>query len=525
VKVFKFPFYVFLFALFPAISLMGINVGQANLDNLLRPLLFSLLLTSFVFLLSLLIIREINLAGIITLIIMFAFFSYGNIFTFLDAFRPFGIRLSRNSFISITYLVIIIVGILWVFRKRGSIAGLTPYMNILSLVILIYPLFQIINYSNSGTRIDTKEIESEGINLPEKLPSNYRKPDIYLILLDGYNREDILKSYFHYDNSKFISDLEKMDFTVADCSMTNYNQTRLTMASELNLNYMDTYFPLQEKLSYERTATKILSENAVRRLLENSGYHTYTFDDFYYPFLNWEHVEHLLSVDNSSPWSRDLTAFESMFLKSTVLTILTQYRPELVETMQNMNATKMTSTSNSAKNYLVNRTHYMLDTLPKLVNEKSPKFVYAHFTVTHPPFLFTSDGEIIDSKYRFPGDDAQFIEGYNNQVDYMNSRLLPVLQKIIDNSEEPPIIIVQSDHGIEKWIGSKANKPNQNLTALYLPGIADGPYSSISAVNIFRLVFNDYFELNLPYLEDRSYQLNEDDYSLTRVYDSEPDCK
>ena len=89
-----------------------------------------------------------------------------------------------------------------------------------------------------------------------------------------------------------------------------------------------------------------------------------------------------------------------------------------------------------------------------------------------------------------------------------------MIDKILANSPEPPVIILQSDHGsgsrldtesIEK---SDLHERMSILNAYYLPGHTGpdvGLYQTITPVNSFRVVFNTYLGAKLPLLPDRNY--------------------
>ena len=309
--------------------------------------------------------------------------------------------------------------------------------------------------------------------------------------------------------------------------MGNYTQTRLAMASELNLDYMDSYFPGKELMSRTQTANELFSDNAVRRLLENSGYQTYTYENLHWPFITWDKADHLLKSTQKKFWIKNVTEFEKLFLGSTLFSIPFQYYPDWAEMKINPFINNFAVNSKDSEfPYLYNQTNFMIESLPKLTSESSPKFVYAHFGVTHAPFYFNADGSLLDQRFRAENlDHSTFVEGYTNQLDFINPRLLKVLTKILDNSSTPPIIILQSDHGYDQTPENAGFRPNQNLIAIYLPGVHQAPYKSISSVNIFRYVLNEYFGMNFPYLEDISYEVNEKNYSLTRIYDLEEECK
>jgi hypothetical protein len=77
------------------------------------------------------------------------------------------------------------------------------------------------------------------------------------------------------------------------------------------------------------------------------------------------------------------------------------------------------------------------------------------------------------------------------------------LQKIISDSETPPIIIVQGDHG---GLDTTDEERMAILNAYYLPG--DGNqllYENITPINTFRLIINHYFGSDFEPLEDVSY--------------------
>jgi hypothetical protein len=154
----------------------------------------------------------------------------------------------------------------------------------------------------------------------------------------------------------------------------------------------------------------------------------------------------------------------------------------------------------------INRQLFILDQLPRLTSIPEPKFVFAHLIVPHVPFVFAADGSILTDPGYYsnelyePVDREHLVQGYLNQVAFIDNQIVEVVRQIIEHSSPPPIIVLQGDHGLE----------NENrltiLNAYYLPenGSA-GLYPSITPVNTFRYIFNTYFDGQYELLPDTSY--------------------
>ena len=106
-----------------------------------------------------------------------------------------------------------------------------------------------------------------------------------------------------------------------------------------------------------------------------------------------------------------------------------------------------------------------------------------------------------------------------DQVKFVQKETLDVVDTLIQNSQVPPIIIVQGDHGPLPDLTDEASQRLPILNAYFLPGIRMDKvlYPSISPVNSFRVILNAYFGQNLPLLEDQSYFGPEDDRNANQL--------
>lgn len=126
-----------------------------------------------------------------------------------------------------------------------------------------------------------------------------------------------------------------------------------------------------------------------------------------------------------------------------------------------------------------------------------------------------ADGKFLNEE---PTDE---LAAYADHITYLNSRLIEIIDTILEQSNPEPIIIIQSDHGAsidyESLNIDKANRLGI-LNAYYLPPTpngnpADQMYSTITPVNTFRVIFDQYFNGRYGLLEDRSIVGNQSPFT------------
>jgi hypothetical protein len=152
--------------------------------------------------------------------------------------------------------------------------------------------------------------------------------------------------------------------------------------------------------------------------------------------------------------------------------------------------------------------------LPEIPQIPGPKYVHAHIINPHPPYVFNADGTLNPD-----AEDTPEREGYPAQLAYLEPRILDAVQKILDESEQPPIIIVEGDHGFgKKFVTS-------NLLALYLPdGGAQGLDEHMTLVNVFPTIFNTYFGTDIELLPDESYTHTREWYESVPIDEWNESC-
>jgi hypothetical protein len=241
-----------------------------------------------------------------------------------------------------------------------------------------------------------------------------------------------------------------------------------------------------------------LLHSQVRKDFEERGYRIVAFDTGA-EWLDWHDADQFIAPPSESFFSTHLDPFEYTFLDTTALhPLMTQ--PFFIQ-------------NKYVHNY--NRVLFTLDELPQLARSQGPKFVYAHMMIPHRPNIFLPDGSMnLDTNCYKKGVGEGItreydVRGYINNIEFINSRLPAVIREIIRNSQTPPVIIIQGDHGYQL-----PEIRFDVLNAYFFPdsNYAD-LYPEITPVNTFRIVFNTYFDEDYLLLKDRSI-----DVGINRPY-------
>jgi hypothetical protein len=510
----KIPFHPVFFATYPILSLYGVNVLEVTGTVIWRPLLIAL--AGMVLLESVfrLLLRDWFKASFATSLFLLIFFTYGRIYDALKTTRLVELNIIRHR-----YLVVLMVSLFalccWLMlRYVRNFRPVTGILNSISILMVLLPIIQISSYqikSSSGGQSISKWVPASNLVLKTQ-PAD--RPDVYYIILDSHARSDVLKIELGLDNSEFIRQLEEMNFYVANCSRSNYNQTLYSMVSSLNMNYMpDIYTEGAKQGLTSENIWLLIKYSTVRKSFESLGYKSVAFDTGY-KWTSVDDVDLFLTRGKDAYGVQFINPFEQMLVDTTALSIYNDY---LIKT----NRDKYYGASHINANY-IGQEEFILDQLPKIPEIADLTFTYAHISVPHHPYVFSPKGYLID-----PGeipatgpDEVHFPLGYIYQVQFIDTRILTILQEIIEKSRIPPIIILQADHGY--WTDEDGGI-TPILNAYFLPGFNDDMlYPTISPVNTFRLIFNLYFDGQYELLPDQSFTVKDISRAIPEVY---PDCQ
>ncbi len=479
----------FLFALFPVVFLYSYNIAQLTFSKILLPAAIILGFTIMTLpVLWIILKKDWKKAGIINTIFLILFFSYGRVYEAIKTWQIGDFVIGRHRYLMIVWAITFIMVIYLTIRTRKNLGSLTNILNVIAIVLILFSLINIGIY-----KIKTSNIEKDNIiNVQEE---NYgiedldTYPDIYYIILDGYASSSSLKQFYDYDNNEFTDYLTEKGFYIAKESTSNYPNSFLSLASSLNMEYINYLSDDIGVESEDRTMVyQMIENNKVMSFLKSRGYKFIHFSSGWGP-TNYNQYADLNVEISQSKWDE----FKTLLVQTTLL-----------------DAFEKKFFRDTGRRRIINT----FDNLSDIYKVKGRKFIFSHIVCPHPPYLFDENGESVP-EVDFDMNDWGWEqkEYYLNQLIYINKEIKKLVDEILLKSEVPPIIILQADHGPHNTF-IEGRYPTDDMfkegmrifNAYYLPSVGDELlYDSITPVNTFRLIFNSYFDADFELLADRSY--------------------
>jgi hypothetical protein len=510
---------------FPVVSLFAANADQVAAREALRSLLVTVLGGWLVLLAMSRLAGDWSRATLLTAGFVVLFFTYGQVYDLVEGLTLGGVILGRHRWL---FPVWGLAGGLWLYwvaiRGRHRSFAVTPLLAVGTVLVAI-PLISVAAQALSALRSEPMLPAPVSAQLSPSPGTGL--PDIYYIIVDGYGRSDVLKDLYGIDNSGFINFLESRGFFVASEARSNYSKTVLSLASSLNMRYLDDVIRSQGVDSTNRQPLiRMIQNSDVRRTLEAAGYGTVGFQTGYPPTeLTDASLYFAPPADASSGaafgWApRGVNEFEILLLQTTAL------RPAIDKFTEDQSLTLALI----SQPYLIHRRRilFTLERLPEIARMDGRTFTFAHILVPHPPFVFGRDGEEVVPTQPFRLMDIgtyprpEYIEHYRSQLLYVDTLLEKTIDQILSDSSTPPIIILQGDHGPGAYMDYQApltsnTRDRMSILNAYLvpPEIASHLYASITPVNSFRVLLDVLLGESRPLLPDESYFTLDD----SRLYD------
>jgi hypothetical protein len=487
----------------------------------LRALLVSLLAALVLLLLARLASGNWERGALLATWGLVLFFSYGHIHICLSQYTRQGIWFTRHRVFMVLWGLLFLGGLLLVLKKNSRTQQWTPALNLVLLALAMLPAYQIGAYSYSQYRQTANQnrsllaaLQADGIHSIAsqlQVPAKADLPDIYYIIMDSYSRADILQEKYDFDNQPFLDFLLSKGFYIPQCARGNFPKTALSLSTSLNLDYLQNFgkdliaanrpyddFGVYAKYSIVRQTLHALDYQVIAF---KTGFSMIDFSDadIYYNPPN--------QLDEAALLFPGINSFEGMLVETS---LLAPFQAQI-------DTYSLKATRNKWTDHF-NMRQYSFERIKEVPALPGPKFVFAHLMATHPPFVMDAQGNF----HVYPAElEADIRDGYINSIEFANARLEALIEQILARPAPQPVIIIQADHGF-----GDSGAGVQILNAYYLPdGGAQRLYPSITPVNTFRVVFDQYFGANLGLLQDQSYELGDPLYDFKPDVDPNPACR
>ncbi len=488
-----FPYIV---ASFPLLHIFAV-AKNLPIRVVLGPLFTVLLVSIGVFWVLKIITKNTARASLILSLGLIASLYYGFFYDYLFEFKIGNLLIGRHGYLYPLWGIFFLV-LLWfsIFYPKSSVKLNTP-LKLIALILIGLLSFEFLVFAKVKIRgddmsqvISNQKSKLEPISPPHNIDRS-NLPDIYYILPDQYASLAVLKEYFGYNSDDFRNSLEQKGFVVIENSRSNYSETFFSLASLLNMEYFDNFgLEIEETSNNFDPIIDLIKDSRVRDFLESLGYK--------YICLSPDPL--VIGASNTSETVIE-TSFDTFMRQALKTTLLRPFSGRYRFKENKINAWKRDSILEA------------FDNLAKIPNSniKEPKFVLFYIMSPHGPYVFGRNGEEISTNFISSIDYKKDMDLFLDQSIFIGKKIDEVVAHILKESERPPIIIIQSDHGVylSPEIASeelRATVRTHNFTAFYLPNRDKTiDLDNIITVNTFRLIFDQYFGTDLGLLSKKRY--------------------
>jgi hypothetical protein len=355
--------------------------------------------------------------------------------------------------------------VMWIIWFRPRLAQLVNrWLNVSVSLVLFATILQVIYHSASEYRMASifAAKQAQGAS-----PGKQTKRDVYNIVLDCFTSFEQLERHWRYTNSILRPFLESNGFQVLPNARCNAGGTMASISISLSMGYPMEFGDMSPMRVFT-LSRQIIRKSPVIRMFQEAGYQVmnYSFFDLRARKALVEEPEFMVPT-----WTH-------LFYWS-LLPIQARER-------------------GGAKT--VQRDRQVVDAVLKDLNEprppnSPPRFCFIHLLVSHPPFRYLSDGQVRSDAP--PLNDRQ---AYLEQLKYAETVTTNLISSIIARSSDPPVIILQGDHG-SRMIDTEESL--SILSAFHLPAGGDQLlYPGITPANYFRLVAKHYLGATMDFVPD-----------------------
>lgn len=483
------PFHPFLFAILPVLFLVAHNSRLVSMGETVIPAVAALGGAATFYLAFSRLGSGAEVAALRTTVLLTWFFAYGHLARSLAAPMA-GLAVDHHFVLLPLWTMGAIVVVVLVGRMRYQVQW-TRVVNLVGVGLVGASALALV--MGLGSAMAANDRGGVPAVAASGLESDGTPPDIYYLVFDRYAEASSLEDYLGFDNEPFLDALRERGFVVPATSLGNYTNTAMSLASTLSLDYLDWVVDRHgPDLTGQQPLRAVLQEHEIGRVLRSLGYRYLHIGSWWDPTRTAAGADHVYPILRTSElWS--------ILQGSTVLGAPSAWgwfgTSDLPRLHREVAERQFVAVEDAAQ-------------------RPGPKFVFAHFLLPHPPYVFDAEGGSVAEQPRTLDGRK---EAYLAQLRFTNAKVLEMIDAI-RGGDGDPIIILQADEGPHPGYGGKGHEDWTTasvdemrlkfriLNALLLPGADTSALrSTFSSVNTFRVILNEYFGAELDLLPDRSH--------------------
>ncbi|MEJ8843052.1 sulfatase-like hydrolase/transferase [Lacibacter sp. H375] len=401
-----------------------------------------------------------------------------------------GLKMLSSYSFYLSFLFLLALLVLFIVFKLSvqNARKLSAYLNLLVFILIVIEVGKSV-YHSGKTKV--QPYVTADIQLTDLSSKKY--PDIYILQFDEYAGLYTLNSGYGIDNSKFVEDLKKRSFHVAQNSNSNYNGTPFSVLSLLNMSYIDgvSKTEVSSAIGYSKSADAI-KENKLTHFFRNNQYKIVN-----HSFFEVEQTEPLNYLF--------LPIKKRLMLDKTFGSVL------INDLLCSVNSNSFHFFINDFPARIDNYNQEVIKrSFETIESEIGPVFMYSHFMMPHSPFLRDSSGRLRSMGMAYvESNKTRNIESYIQYLKYCNIVSLKMIDSI--QAKKPnSIIVLLSDHGLRNSkLENRKYIEFNNFLAIYSPSKEDFQMpDSVCTVNTFRLIMNAHYDQAFPMLDNRMINVN-----------------
>lgn len=385
-----------IFAVSPLLELYSRNLTEIKPSNVIIIISIISIFLYAIFLLLRLITKSNSSALVLTCVISIVLHFYRGVETQFDG-------IIYTSFILVLCFLINKIKP----QKLGQIFFYT------SMVIILMNVYQFTSSFCKNIHFTNAFIQEE--NIINKSSDR----DIYLLILDQYPNSEYLKKLSGFDNNKFLNELRNRDFYVNDEIRSAYGRTRYAVPALLNLNYVPDLNTENKNIA--------ISQNKLQKHSKEAGYYNIYINNVSdFDAKKGKILDEAYNIKNS------------FYINDCIASALSNsFYSVLIRPLNRIYVSDNTLT---------------WEKLDYAINVSKRKFVVTHIMSPHEPYLHDKDGNNIrdyNGMLEIGGGETKTnLPMYVDYLIYTNNKTIEIVDKILNSSDKPPIIIIMGDHGI-----------------------------------------------------------------------------